>query len=66
MKQIKTETMEIMSYDEKGDLLVKALAKIDREWRHIIHHFRITPFEENLKVLKPGKFVRISIEIVED
>ena len=64
--EVSSATMEVQSYDEKGNLHCKALAKIDREHRALYHHFRVPPFQENLRLLKPGRYVNVIIQIMED
>ena len=66
IREIRSDVMEIISFGEDGVLRCKALTKINREPRTIYHDFKVTPFEENLRALKPGKYVHIGISIMED
>lgn len=66
VKRIKSELMEVVNFSESGDLHLRTTAKVNRQMREIRHHFRVTPFEENLKALKPGKWVMVTLEISEE
>lgn len=65
-RTINTTVMDVLSFDERGNLHLRAFGKIHKQFREIDHHFRVTPFEENLKALKPGVRVVVKIEILEE
>lgn len=65
-RTINTTVMEVLSFDKNGDLHLRAFGKVHKQLREIYHHFRVTPFEENLKALQPGVRVMVKIETIED